>query len=411
MKEGTIGEVMAVEEARAGATGPAPDRPRALFFVRGSHRDPGFGGLVSAMLERDHEVVVAFDHKGDLAPAERSALEDLGKRYPGFDQVRLDPRRDLWRILAGAIRRSLDYLRVEPEGSDSDELRERARERAPRLLRALLFLPPFRWRFGRRMLGWVLQRLEAGMPIPRTTRALLRERAPDVVVVSPLVEFASQQPECLRSAQAARIPSALVVTSWDEVPDTVLIRDVPTLTLVANQDEVNEAVLVHGLPRDRIQALGAEGANGAGAPAPSEAVDAIDRAAQTEELPSPPGRFLRPLLWLLTPLLAIALLLLRPRATLQAARRGVRRIRKRSKSARASGKGADPGKEEKRARREATKQRKAARAEEKQRKRARREAVAGGGKERAKGKVKDKGKGKGETAQAEPGEEAEEAGQ
>jgi hypothetical protein len=413
MKEGTIGDVTAIEEPDVRANGAAPGRLRALFFMRSSDRDPGFGGLVSAMLERDHEVVVAFEHKGRLAPAERRALDDLSKRYPGFDQVRLEPRRDLWRIPAGAIRRSLDYLRcLEPEHGHSDELRDQARDRAPRLLRALLFLPPFRWRFGRRMLGWLLQRLEAGMPIPRRTKALIREGAPDVVVVSPLVEFASPHAEYIRSAQAARIPSALVVMSWGDLPDTVVIRDVPTLTVVANQDEVNEAVRVFGLPRDRIEAVGAEGSNGAGVPAPSDAVDAIDRAALTEDVPRPPGRFLRPLLWLLTPLLAIVLPLLRPRATLQAARKGVRRIRKRFRAGRASGtekraENRKAAREEKQARKEAAKQRKAARAAEKQRKRARREAVAGGGEGRAKGK----GKGKGKTAPAEPGEEPAEAEQ
>ena len=46
------------------------------------------------------------------------------------------------------------------------------------------------------------------MPIPRSVRSFVDDQAPDVVVVSPLAEFGSEQCDYLRAAQAARNPVA-----------------------------------------------------------------------------------------------------------------------------------------------------------------------------------------------------------
>jgi hypothetical protein len=409
MKEGTIDDAVAIEGGGVSANGAAPDRLRALFFVRRDDRDSRFVSLASAMLESDHEVVIAFDHKRDkVPPSQARALDSLSARYPGFDHLRLEARRGLWRIPAGATRRGLDYLRYLESGrEDAEAVRDAARERAPRLLRALLFLPPFRWRFGRRMLGWMMRRLEAGMPIPRATKVLIRERAPDVVVVSPHAELGSPEAEFIRSASATKTPSVLVMSPGD-LSDASEIRDVPTLTIAADQEGVNAAVETYGVPRDRIQAVGVESSDGAETHAPSATVEAIDGAARTEKVPGPPGRILRPILWLLTPLLVIALLLLHPRTT---AREGIsamgrlrRRIHTRGRLVRKSGaekrkERAQSAKEEKRARTEAGKQRKIGRAEEKRRKREHREAVKRG--------VRARGKSAGQKDQGPANEEKE----
>jgi hypothetical protein len=378
MKEGAIGEVAASEQGGSGSNGRRSDRPRALVFMRGVGQDPEFPGLVSAMLERDRDVVlVAQEHRRRAS----AAVADLSERYPRLDHVQMPKRRDPWRIPASATRRALDYLRyLEPESDDAEALRNEARERAPKLLRGVLHLPPFRWRFGRRILAWILRRLEAGLPIAPATKALIRERSPAIIVVS---RDAACDPEAelVRSAHAARIPSVLVLNAAGPA-DPGEVRDVPTLTVVAGQEQVNEAVLAHGLPRDRVAVVN-EASDGARGPSPAEVVDAVDQAALAEEVPRPPGRLLRPLLWLLTPLVLLLLPLLRPGATLRAIGGAPKRIRKRIRHAgraraheralkhKSRGQSA---KQQKRARAEAGKERKVTRAAEKQRKRERREA-------------------------------------
>jgi hypothetical protein len=229
------------------------------------------------------------------------------------------------------------------------------------------------------MLGSLLRHLEAGMPIARSTKALIRERSPDVVVVSQGIVIESPELEVVRSAQAAKTPSVLVMSGIDGA-DPAQIRDIPTLTLVAEQEQANDVVEAYEFPRDRIQAMGGETSRGRRLPSPSGVAEAAGEASG-ERVAGPPGTLMRPVLWLLTPLLLLTLLLLHPVAT---SKDGVAAIRRTGKQVRArrrkaakvrAGKGKGIARstgQEKRARSEAATQRKAARAQEKQRKRERR---------------------------------------
>lgn len=324
----------AIEASGKSAKGAAPARLKLLFFLHSIHYNRVFESLLRAMLARGHEVLVALDHqKGRLG--QTHLFGELSEQYPAFGYEEVPARNDLWLIPATAIRRRLDYLRsLEPEHTDASPFGDRP----PLALRALLFLPPFRWQFGRRLIALVLRRLEAGMPIPRSVRSFIEDQAPDVVLVSPLVEFGSAQGDYVRTAERAQIPTVLVVASGDDLTSKSAIRDVPTLTVAWNETQVDEAVRLHGVPPERIVAIDFVPRGGLEAPAAPGAVEAIERAAPTEVAARREGRFLRPLLWLLTPLLAIVLPLLRPRATgravVKAGRRLTKRISKRGRELR-----------------------------------------------------------------------------
>jgi hypothetical protein len=316
-----------IEEAAASANGTPPARLRVLFFLRGLGYGLLFEQLLRAMLARGHEVLVAFDHhKGGLPKHKSKLFDELRERHPSFDYRELPPRSDLWLIPATAIRRRLDYLRsLEPEHADTAPFGDRP----PLGMRVLLFLPPFRWSFGRRLLRDVLGRLEAGMPIPRSLRTFVTEHDPDVVMVSPLVEFGSAQGDYVRVAEAARIPSVLVVAAEDDLSSKGAIRDVPTLTLTWNEAQKDEAVRLHGLPAERVVAADPVPAGELDPATAPDAVAAIERAAPSEVVRTRKGLILRPLLWLLTPLLAILMPLMRPRATARAVVKALRRLPKR----------------------------------------------------------------------------------
>jgi hypothetical protein len=304
-----------------------PRRLKALVFLPSIAYYRMFESLLGAMLAAGHQVLVALDHDRRGLPPDKAHL--LTEHLPR--------RTGPWRIAASAIRRSLDYLRyLEPEYATAEPLREQARNHAPRAFRALLFLPPFRWELGRRPLAWLLRRVEAGIPRPGAVKSFISGQSPDVVLVSSLAELGSAQADYVRSAAAATIPSVLMVAREDDLTSKGVIRDVPTLTVTSSQTGVNEMVRFHGFPRERIVAVGAERSNGRQAPATPGALDAIERAARMEVVAKREGRLLRPVLWLLTPLLAVVLVLLRPRASGRAAIKALRRlagrIRKRVKT-------------------------------------------------------------------------------
>ena len=165
-----------MDESGVSAGESRPGRLKALVFLPSIAYYRMFESLLGAMLAAGHQVLIALDDDRRGLSAERAQL-----------LTEAPPRRNgPWRIAASAIRRSLDYLRyLEPEYADAEPLRERARNHAPRAIRALLFLPPFRWDFGRRSLAWLLRRIEAGIPRPRGVKSFISSQAPDVVVVSP----------------------------------------------------------------------------------------------------------------------------------------------------------------------------------------------------------------------------------
>jgi hypothetical protein len=95
------------------------------------------------------------------------------------------------------------------------------------------------------------------MPVSEQSLAMIREFEPDVVLVSPLVETGSPQGDHLRAADRLGIPTALVVSSWDNLTTKGVIRDAPDLTIVWNEEQVREAIDMHGLPADSVVATGA----------------------------------------------------------------------------------------------------------------------------------------------------------
>jgi len=273
-------------------------RLKALLFLPNFAYYSAFGSLVAELLASEREVLVAFgEEKGGRPPA-------------GVDHVRLPRRGGMWRRLASATSRTLDYLRALEHPGDEDQ-REQARVLAPRAVRVLLAVPPFRWAFGRRALAWMLRGVEAGIPLPRDVRALIAERQPDLVLVGVAVDSRYVATDYMRAAAAAGVPAVLVAATEAD------------------------AVRARAPSRDRIVTLAIVGSNGAHAEAAGTAVDAIESAARTPTEPSRAGGIARPLLWLLSPLLLLGFVVFRPRTTVRAlTRRRAERSKARDRAVR-----------------------------------------------------------------------------
>ena len=120
--------------------------------------------------------------------------------------------------LARRLRLGLDYLRyLDPFYDEAPLRRVRARERTPRGLINLADPPMLGgepWR--RRIAGW-LHALDLAIAPPPGIVDYLREQAPDVLLLTPLVDLGSKRSITWRACPAARHSNALAVWSWDHL--------------------------------------------------------------------------------------------------------------------------------------------------------------------------------------------------
>jgi hypothetical protein len=233
-----------------------------------------FGPAIRLLAERGHSVHLAFT-RIEKDPGDAQLAHDLAASHPGitFGQAPLRGRSDGWRPLAGLVRGLTDLGRyVHPRYADAPALRARmarkltehvrtARAVDPVTARVTLRLVRFMEshtseRSSRRIVG-ALGAVEQAIPTCPGIDAYLRDRRPDAVLVTPVIEFASSQVEYVKSARRAGIPSAVVVASWDNLTGKGLIRVIPDRVYVWNHIQVDEAESMHGVPSGSAVATGA----------------------------------------------------------------------------------------------------------------------------------------------------------
>src|SRR5688500_15341547 len=142
-----------------------------------------------------------------------SLVEGLAARYTQIT-IGWAPSREAgaWHDLGRKLRLGIDYLRfLEPMYDPTPRLRRRAEERTPALVRGLAGLPFLRTTRGRRLLGWGLRQLEHAVPPSRELTDFMRAQAPDVVLITPLVDLGSPQLEHFLSARSLGLRTVLCV--------------------------------------------------------------------------------------------------------------------------------------------------------------------------------------------------------
>jgi hypothetical protein len=109
----------------------------------------------------------------------------------------------------------------------------------------------------RRLLG-VLARAEAALAAPREVTRFVEGVAPDAIVVSPLIDRGAHQTDYVKAGFELGLPTALLVTSWDNLTSKGRIRVLPDRVVVWNETQAHEAAEYHDVPRERIVLTGAQ---------------------------------------------------------------------------------------------------------------------------------------------------------
>lgn len=169
-------------------------------------------------------------------------------------------RGDAWGEVLPTIRLCHDYLRFLDESfSEANALRERAVDRGvPRLFMALAQSRMLRSPGGRGLLRRFLAACQRAIPPSQSAMDEILDVAPDVVLVSRLVDLGSVQDDYVHAAHWLGIPVGLPVASWDNLTNKGLIRVQPDFVTVWNSFQKREAVELHGMPEEKVWVTGAQ---------------------------------------------------------------------------------------------------------------------------------------------------------
>jgi hypothetical protein len=233
---------------------------KVLFVIQHPGFMRNFEAAVRRLADECEQVTLAFNRWDDKSSGELAlSLSDE------LRNVRLVPAPHgewNWLSTARLVRGSQDYLRYfDPRYENTPKLSERAVDKTvgAKPARLLRRIPGVTARNAKRLarLQASLQALEGQIPTDPLVDAFLEGHQPDVMIITPLINFNSDQVDFVKSARKLGIPTILAVASWDNLTNKGLIRVSPDAVFVWNEAQKQEAVELHGIAEQRVVATGA----------------------------------------------------------------------------------------------------------------------------------------------------------
>lgn len=225
-----------------------------LFAIRNYWYIRNFELVFEALLQKGNQIEVRVLMK-KAGVSDKQAVS-LAERYAGFSHS-MYPYSDRWRSRSTKrLRRLRSYLRYQEENyRKARPLRARAAAGLPWWA---LYNPLLRLAIVRKWLSRWLFRKECNLSSLDFVREDIKQSEPDLVVVSPLVDFVSPEIEFLKAAQELELPNCYCVASWDNLTNKGLIPVQPQAMTVWNEAMKREAIELHGMPEDIIHITGAQ---------------------------------------------------------------------------------------------------------------------------------------------------------
>ena len=231
---------------------------KVLFVARHYAYLRLFESVITGLAERGHDVVLAADRREVLGG--QAMMERLAARFPTV-RLTATPRRraTTWSDAARQLRLGIDFLRfLQPDYAHTPHLRMRARARAPRPVVRWAESPLSHLTGGVRGVGECLRLLERGLPVPPEVEGFIRAEAPDLLMITPLIDIGSPQLDYLAAARRLGVRTVLPVGSWDYLSSKSLLREFPQRVIVWNHIQRDEAVAMHGVSADHVVVTGAQ---------------------------------------------------------------------------------------------------------------------------------------------------------
>ncbi|MSO84035.1 MAG: hypothetical protein EXQ53_12205 [Acidobacteria bacterium] len=237
---------------------------RILFFLHNVSKSRHFDGVIQLLAERGHTIVLAAARQRNrpltlpksLSLANRSLI---ARGLPGRIELTSCPVRrvDAWEQLAPALRHARDYLRFfDPRYAHATKLEQRSATHTPKGW--LAFIEGHPW-FARRsrLVSRALALAEQVIPTDPLFDLFIAYERPDLVLVTPLVDYGSYQTDYVKSAHRLGIPVVFAPFSWDNLTNRGLVRVQPDRVLVWNEIQQREAIDLHDVAAARVTVTGA----------------------------------------------------------------------------------------------------------------------------------------------------------
>jgi hypothetical protein len=227
-----------------------------LFAMQSPEYFRFYDATVRELAARGHRVAIAVNKQNEAKPVRFGDLDDAGSVVA----LGVIPRRDdRWRTIGRRLRGLVDFVRyLHPRVAEATALRARMKRKV---------LPRgFRWfdRIPRLPVAWLdhllrlFRSMEQAIPSSPTLECFIRNFDADVVLVSPLVDAASDQVDLVKSAQALGVPAGACIASWDNLTNKGLMRVTPDAVFVWNEAQRQEALDYHDVPATRVVITGAQ---------------------------------------------------------------------------------------------------------------------------------------------------------
>lgn len=229
-----------------------------VLFAMGSPEYLRFyDATIGELAARGHHVIVAVNADKEKKPVRLEGLAAAGGRVTTIGLV--PDRDDVWEPIARGLRGTVDFVRyLHPRFAAAPALRARMKRKALPHAFYLLDLIRTLGVGGTRALLRGLAVLERSIPSSPRLEAFIREQAADVVLVSPLVDAASDQVDLVKSAQAIGVPTAACIASWDNLTNKGQLRIEPDRIVVWNDAQKKEAADYHGVDPRHVITTGAQ---------------------------------------------------------------------------------------------------------------------------------------------------------
>lgn len=227
---------------------------RNLYYLR------NFEAAIRGLAERGHRITILADPAKSLPAeivAQKAGLETDFDGLVSFGDAH--GRGDFRQRVADDIHTARDILRYyAPAFRDAGHLRRRAIGKATPLARMVYRRERYRDPERNRRADEWLERLDRSLPIDSAIAASLDAIAPDLLVVSPLVDLRTNQIDWVRAARARGTRTVLAVASWDNLTSKARIQTEVDRVIVWNETQKREAIDLHGVDESAVAVTGAQ---------------------------------------------------------------------------------------------------------------------------------------------------------